>query len=288
MRTVAHMVKGTEKMLLSLARFGYLTAAQVTRLCFATGSRTYVHAGLKSLVDAGFAVALGGRGTHLPYVYTPTGTGYTVASTLLGIPQRRRVRSREEEKKAANQYFLQHTIAVSDVLIAAQLLSHTVPDITLNRLYLERELKRKIYVPHGNAGTSLRDSCLEPDAAVEFLLQRKWREFFHIEVYRTHLREERFKHKIHTYAAYAASIRHQELFQTSALAIAMFCTDDHLTETLKQWTEEVLQEGQQRELGERFFFSSVNPATAKPQEIFLSPVWEHAFSTDKTPLLVLE
>jgi hypothetical protein len=130
--------------------------------------------------------------------------------------------------------------------------------------------------------------CLEPDAAIDVSLYGKWREFFHIEVYRTHLREERFKHKIHTYAAYAASTRHQELFQTSALAIAIFCTEKQLATTLKQWTEAVVQDRQQPQLGERFFFTSADPATTSPEELYLSPVWEQPFSTTKTPLLILE
>jgi len=291
MRKTVHTPKGAEKMLLALAEFDYLTASQVTRLCYAKGSFTYVQAGLKSLVDAGFANALGSRRMRLPHVYTPTGTGYAFASTAQGIPQARRVRSTEEKKKAANLYFLQHTIAVTDVLIGARLLSRTNPAIVLNRLYLERELKRKIYValpsPIGNGKTDRRNSCLEPEAAVEFSIQGKWREFFHIEVYRSNLREDRFKQKLHIYAAYAVSAIHQELFHTTSLNITVFCSSSHLARKLKRWTEEALQAVRQPELGERFFFTSSDPATTNPEELFLSPVWEQAFSTAKTPLLIL-
>jgi hypothetical protein len=292
MRKAVNTPKGAEKMLLALAEFDYLTASQVTRLCYAKGSLTYVQAGLKSLVESGFANALGSRRMRLPHVYTPTGTGYAFASAAQGIPQARRVRSTEEEKKAANLYFLQHTIAVTDVLIGARLLSRTNPAIVLNRLYLERELKRKIYValpsPIGNGKTDRRNICLEPDAAVEFSIHWKWREFFHIEVYRSNLREDRFKQKLHAYAAYAVSAIHQELFHTTSLNIAVFCSSSHLARKLKRWTEEVLEELQQPELGERFFFSSIDVASASPEEMFLSPVWEQAFGTAKTPLLVLE
>jgi hypothetical protein len=68
----------------------------------------------------------------------------------------------------------------------------------------------------------------------------------------------------------------------------VFCASSQLAATLKHWTEEVLQELQQPELGERFFFSSLDTASASPEEMFLSPLWEQAFSTAKTPLLVLE
>jgi hypothetical protein len=57
---------------------------------------------------------------------------------------------------------------------------------------------------------------------------------------------------------------------------------------LKGWSEQVLTQLGQEHEGERFFFSSVNGATASPEDMFLTPVWEQALSTDKTPLLVLE
>jgi hypothetical protein len=292
MRTPHTATKGTEKILCALGEFDYLTAAQVTRLCYATGSLTYVKATLKSLVDAGLVDSLGGRGTSLPRVYTPTGTGYTVASMTQGQPQAKRVRRTEEATKAQNVYFLQHTIAVTDILIAAKLLSQSVPDITLQRMYLERELKRKIYlelpVVIGNGKTERRTLCLEPDAAVDFVIKDKWQDFFHIEMYRTHLREYRFKQKIAGYAHYAASAIHQELFATPALAIAVFCASPQLAATLKRWTEEVLQAVQQPDLGERFCFTNVDPGAVSPEELYLAPLWEQAFGTTKTPLLVLE
>jgi hypothetical protein len=227
-------------------------------------------------------LALDRQSVTLPHIYTLTGTGYTYAAAL-GAPQERRVRATEEGKKAQNLFFIQHTMAVTDVLISAWLLSQTVPGIMLHRLYLERELKRKIYVEIAD-----RTVCLEPDASVHFFIQRKWQYFIHFGVYRTHLAEWRFKQKIRCYAAYTGSMLHQELFHTPALSIAVFCHDSDLAARLKRWTEEVLQEIQQPELGERFFFTSSNPATASPEELYLSTGWEQAFDTAKTPLLLME
>jgi hypothetical protein len=288
MRDPVQLPKGVQKILHSLAAFDYLTAAQVTRLCYSKGSLTYVKALLKSLVDADLVLSLGGRGVNLPLIYTLSGTGSNFAS-VLGAAKGKRFRQSEEADKGHNPYFLKHTLAVADVLIAARLLSDTVPAIRLPRLYTERELKRKIYVT-----LSDKPVCLEPDAGALFRMTETWHDppetwedFFHIEVYRTHLRQDRFKQKIRIYAAYAASPRHRALFHTPALAIALFCTDDQLAETLKEWTEEVLQEGHQLELGEQFFFTSVDPTSVSPEELFLSPVWEQAFGTAKTPLLML-
>jgi hypothetical protein len=41
-------------------------------------------------------------------------------------------------------------------------------------------------------------------------------------------------------------------------------------------------------LGERFFFCNIDPGTAIPEEMYLSPVWQQAYGDTKTPLLVLE
>jgi hypothetical protein len=273
---------GLQKILSVLGEFEYLTANHITRLLYAPSSHAHVRKQLNSLVAAKLVVPLASKLVMQPRVYTLTGKGYAQLA-MQGMAYSRRVRPREEKVKAHNFMFLKHTTAVADVLIAARLLTKHNPDIVLNRMYLERELKRRIYVT-----LSEKPVCLEPDAAVDFVIHGEWQEFFHIEVYRTHLREERFKQKIHTYAAYAASTIHQELFHTASLNIAVFCASSQLAERLKRWTEEVLQQGQLPQLGERFFFTSSDPATASPEVIFLSPVWEQALSTTKTPLLVLE
>jgi hypothetical protein len=281
---------GSAKILLALARFDYLTAEQVTRLLYAASSLAFVRKKLKSLVAEELIFVLGGRAVNLPVLYTLSGKGRHYVSQL-GTPATKRFRPAEEREKAANAFFLRHTIAVTDVLIAACRLTHTVPEIVLTRMYLERELKRIIYVepvlPIREGKTHQRTLCLEPDAAVDFTIHEEWQDFFHIEVYRSNLREDRFKHKIAGYAAYALSTTHQELFHTPSLAIAVFCATDPMAQSLKRWTEEVLQTLPQPELGEQFFFTSSDPATVSPEELFLSPVWESACSTTKTPLLVL-
>jgi hypothetical protein len=282
---------GSAKILLALARFDYLTAAQATRLLYADSSLAFVRKKLKSLVAQGLVFTVGGRAVNLPLLYTLSGKGRHSVSQLR-TPTAQRFRPAEVREKTANIFFMRHTIVVTDVLIAAKLFARHVPSIVINRIYLERELKRKIYVgipiSLGNGTTMRQNVCLEPDAAVDFIVHGQWQEFFHIEVYRSNLREERFKQKVRTYTAYAASTLHQELFHTPSLAIAVFCATDPMGQSLKRWTEEVLQEVGERDVGEQFFFTSSDPATTSPEALFLSPVWETALSTTKTPLLVLE
>jgi hypothetical protein len=282
-------LKGAEKILGALLEFGYLTVNQITRLLYAPSSQSFVHKQLKYLVAAKYVMPLAHRFVTQPRVYTLTGKGYSALKSL-GVQHQIRVRPVEGKGKAHNFLFLQHTIAVTDVLIAARLLSQTNPDIQLTRMYTERELKRKIYV-------EIPDKvCIEPDASCEFEITvisagkpRTGVDFFHIEVYRTLLPLEwRFKQKIQGYVTYALSGQHATLFQIPALSIAVIAYTDTQQATLKRWTEEALQAIGQPEEGDWFFFASLNPATASPEELFLSPVWEKAFSTAKTPLITPE
>ena len=282
-------LKGAEKILVALSEFGYLTATQITTLLYAPSSHAYVRKQLNALVAAKYVMPLAGRFVTQPRVYTLTGKGYSVLKSL-GVHQQIRIRPTEEKEKAHNFLFLQHTIAVTDVLIAAKLLSQTVPDIQLTRMYTERELKRTIYVEVPEK------ICTEPDASCEFEItvtadgkHHTAVDFFHIEVYRNLPPAEwLFKQKIQGHVTYALSRQHAALFQIPALSLAVIAATDRQIATLKRWTEEALQEMERPEEGNWFFFCSLNTAMASPEEMFLSPVWETAFSTAKTPLIVLE
>jgi hypothetical protein len=81
---------------------------------------------------------------------------------------------------------------------------------------------------------------------------------------------------------------HEAFFHTPALSVAVIAQTEQMAATLKHWTEEVLAEMERQPEGEWFFFCSLDTATASPEEMFLSPCWEQAFGSAKTPLLVLE
>jgi hypothetical protein len=116
-----------------------------------------------------------------------------------------------------------------------------------------------------------------------------WEDFFFIEVYRNLPPTEwRFQQKIQGYVATVDTGQHEALFHTPALSIAVIAQTEQMVATLKRWTEETLVEIGRPEEGERFFFCSLDVASAGPEELYLSPVWESAFGTTKTPLLMLE
>ncbi len=248
---------------------------------------------MKLLVAEGYVLTLGGRAVNLPRIYTLSSTGRYYAS-LLGAARGKRFRPSEEQDKGHNPYFLKHTIAVTDVLIAVRLLADSVPAIHLSRMYTERELRRRIYVT-----LSAKPVCLEPDASLLFRITETWHnppetweDFFHLEVYRNLPPVEwRFKQKVQGYVATVDTGQQQALFHTPAFSVAIMTASEseQMAATLKRWTEEVLEAMGRAEEGGQFFFRSIaDTATASPEELFLDPVWETAFSTTKTPLLVLE
>jgi hypothetical protein len=87
---------------------------------------------------------------------------------------------------------------------------------------------------------------------------------------------------------YRQTGQHQALFHTSALSIAVFAQTKEMAQTLKEWTEEALTKLAQPAEGQRFFFNTIaDPTSATPTEMFLAPIWQQAFGTATTPLLVL-
>jgi Replication-relaxation len=190
----------SEKILFALLEFDYLTAQQLTTLLYSPGSLTYVRAKLRALVAAKLVFALAGRSVGLPLVFTPTAKARASASNFRGTTQRKRFRPSEEREKADNLFFIKHTLAIRDVLIAARLLANTTPGVVLNRIYHERDLRRKIYVEipikTSQGKQSKQTICLEPDASCDFIVQQTWRDFFHIEVYRYLPDETLWKQKV--------------------------------------------------------------------------------------------
>jgi hypothetical protein len=235
----------------------------------------------------------------MPLIYTLSGVGRSFA-TAMGTSPRKRFRPSEEQDKSHNPYFLKHTRAVTDVLIAAQCLYQTHPAITLSRMITERELKRKISVElpglTDDGRSRLQTITIEPDAGLHFLITetwhtelQTWEDFFFIELYRNLPPAEwRFKQKIKAYVYYALNGWHERFFQTPVLSIVVIAATEQMEATLKRWTEEALTEIGRPEEGDWFFFCNLDTATASPEDMFLSPAWEQAFGTAKTPLLVLE
>jgi Replication-relaxation len=294
----------SHQLLVALAAFDYLTPSQAARLLQKETSLTYIRETFRSLAAEKLVLSLEGRSVTMPRVYTLTAKGREYASVLWKPTTGRRFRPSDERDKIRNPYFLRHTLAITDVLIAARLLAKSTPGITLARMYTERALQRRISVAipeqRANGGKpEFRQICLEPDAGLLFRITESWHtppetweDFFFLEVYRNLPPQEwRFKQKVQGFIAAVDTGQQQALFQTPALSIAVITVaeSEQMAVTLKRWTEEALREIGRGEEGMRFFFRNLAAtASASPEELYLMPVWEQAFSTAKTPLLALE
>jgi hypothetical protein len=135
-----------QKILIELSLVDYATRDQLARLLNMERSRTYIRETLSNHAAARLVLCLEGSAKSLPHIYTLTRKGREYTNRLLGTPADKRFRPSEERDKARNEYFIKHTLAVTDVLIAARLLAQTTPEIRLTRMYIERALRRKIYV----------------------------------------------------------------------------------------------------------------------------------------------
>src|SRR5512142_366330 len=122
----------------AVGRFHYLTAAQVSRLVFpgCHDEDRYARRRLARLVDAGLLLRLTplpvSRRGSMPHVFTLAKAG----RQLLG--ESTYFRPQEEREKTRNLFFIVHTLATIDVLIAAELLCRTSP-VSMPRLLMERE-----------------------------------------------------------------------------------------------------------------------------------------------------
>ena len=98
-------------------RYGYLTARQVQRLRYRSGTMSYVQMKLKLLCDGGFLARFypprAGRAGSSPAVYRLAARGRRLL-TLTGLSTPRRSRPGADETRSF--LFLTHTLAVIDVL----------------------------------------------------------------------------------------------------------------------------------------------------------------------------
>ncbi len=124
----------------------YLTAGQLSRLLYmGRDADRYSQRRLKRLVDAGYALRLRAlpspRVGSAPHVFTLANRGRRVlseAGVSLASPY---VRPSEVHAAAENVWFMEHTLAAIDVLVAALALCRQTT-IRCPRLLTERQLKR--------------------------------------------------------------------------------------------------------------------------------------------------
>jgi hypothetical protein len=272
-----------------MARFHYLTAAQVNRLVFpkSRDEFRYARRRLALLVDDGLLLrlkplSLPRRGAA-PHVFTVTKAG----QQLLGVKQSY-FRPREEQQKARNLPFIYHTLATIDVLIAAELLCRTAPvAVSMPRLLTERELKAnplRVDLTSGD-GKQTRSVAVIPDAWFELSVSSKKPIAIAVELDRGSEDQKRWREKVEALAAWARG-PYREAFGNETLTIAVVTPEEVRRDTLRTWTAQELARIDQSVLGQIFLFTSADPVATSPQTFFFGRCWYEPTATEPVSLLI--
>lgn len=270
-------------------RYPYLTAVQVTRLCgYSARSLTYVQTKLKALSVPGYLLARRAGNERVagsaPLLYALHRKGRAYLAQL-GIAVQAPIKP--TELTTLKTMHLAHTKELNDVLIAAELLTRTVPQITLAQLIHERALKRqpfRVALPDGTTQPVIPDAWL--DLQVGTHTQRR-RFPLAVELDRGTTEERTWRRKVAGLLRWARG-PYQERFQTRSLTVAVVATvGTRRHDELRRWTEKELTAQQAAGEGDLFRFTSCQPERINPAELFLQPVWRTPFSDRAHALVAL-
>jgi hypothetical protein len=285
--------KADETILRAMARYHYLTAAQVSRLLYPRLSDENRHAQrrLKELADAGYLLRLRALPTPLygqaPHVFTLGRRGRQYLAAL-GVPLRPYFGPSEEARAAENNPLMTHRLATIDVLIAAERLCHDHP-VTCPQMLTERELKQapvRVEVPAGPrapAGATRRVAVI-PDAWFQLSVAGQPPISIALELDRGTEDQMVWRQKVAALALWAVG-PYRDAFATDNLTIAVVCPDASRRDALARWTIQELQGRSFGDLADIFLFTSESPVLTSPAVFFFGQRWYLPHQVDPVPLL---
>jgi len=279
-----------EKLLLAVHRFHYLTLSQLIRYLGyserSKGSANWLGGFLKALVEGNYLVAqnlprVSSYGRN-PLIYSLSTKGVNHIQAL-GYGVLTKLTPAEQERSFL---FLEHTLRLNDVLIAAYLLEKQMPGITLAEVRHERVLKHhptRVQVD----GKSV---AVIPDAWLDFRLAPPFSRGSEqvaicLELDRATEDVWKVRTKIRNYVAFAGG-SYQAAFGTSALTIAFVATSggDRRVQQIKTWTREELSKLNALSFADLFLFTALDEGAVDGPALFIAPVF-HSLSSSGVPLL---
>lgn len=275
-----------QALLIALGRYFYLTAKQATRLLYAEASLTRVQTLCKELADDGFVERLflprpspHGRA---PTVYALGRLGRAHLAALgIDVP----VRLRPAEERAHSYLFLDHTLAVNDVLIAAELLARRVPQIAIAKMLHERTLRQTpvtVTTAGGRPTTVIPDGWLDLRVAFPDGIDRYCIAF---EIDRGTTEQRAFRRKIRNLVAYADG-PYEDAFGTDLLTIAIVATPgEGRADELLGWIAAELASLHREDVADLFLVTAADAATVDPALFYCSPVWRQYDREAQAPLI---
>lgn len=284
--------RANEAILTALARFHFLTAAQVSRLLHPNSNDEdrWSQRRLKELAEAGYAIrlrALPPRETGQPphvFILGQKGRKYVKA---MGIPVESYFRPSEEAKAALNSPFMVHTLEAIDVLISAACLCRD-HHVTSPRMLAERELKRgalRVEIPANpkHPLDAKRTATVIPDGWFQLQVQDGPPISIALELDRGTEVQRAWRQKVAGLSMWAMG-PYQEAFETDNLTIAVVCPDKKRRDELASWTLAELSE-RNLKLADIFLFTAEKPVGVTPAAFYFGRCWRSAASEELLSLL---
>jgi len=244
----------------------------------------------KQLVDTEYLLSLPVpvvRG-KAPLVYTLARKGLNYLKDA-GFDVREYFRPNKEQEKS--YLFLQHTLALNDVLIAAAYVARFTSDYSLSSFTHERVLKRtpyKVTIWHGEKQEAV---TVIPDAFLLFAKHlkngRKQNIPILLELDRNTIEQRHFRRNLRARIEFIKQEGYKTLLGTNTVtfAYAIAVGSAKRREELRSWArKEFAATSEQRWLSNLFLFADLPPAL-EPHKLFLAPCWFTPFGD--TPLSLL-
>jgi hypothetical protein len=272
--------------LLSVERFHYLTASQVSRLLYPNSHdhHRYARRRLAWLAAHHYLLRLSGLPTpwsgSAPHVFTLGREGRVVLAATQTY-----FRPAEEQDKVRNAWFMTHTLATIDVLIAAELLGRSHP-VAMPRLLTERQLRGnplRVRVPAGGDGQA-RSVAVIPDAWFELSVAGRKPVGIAVELDQATEYQQRWRGKVAALSAWATG-PYRHAFANPSLTIAVVTPEADRRDRLRDWTAQELARIGQPELAEIFLFTDASPVATPPEAFFFGRVWYEPATHDPVSLL---
>lgn len=283
------LLRGSTTTPVGLYHLHMVTAEQLCRLHYKAGSINKVKARLKDLTDHGFlqSDAQSTKKGNGPYYYMLSQQGMRYLEDV-GCDTSETFRASREGDKHA--FFVEHTLELNDVLIAATLLKAAAPTYWLDSFIHERTLKRRPYKAVWRTEAQQQTFTVIPDAFLDFRSAlpdgRQRRMPLLLEHDRGTEEQQHFRRRIRAYIVLLKSSAYQQLFgvRTVTVAFTTFTGVPRLKQMIEWTRAELAVTNEPKTLGMTFSFTTLDQPL-EPQQIWLSPRWFTPY--DNSPLSLL-
>lgn len=257
-------------LMMTLARFGYLSAEQLTALLYSPSSLGFVREHLKELFHAEYV--------KRKFIANPVPYGSPLAIHVLDSKGGKHTDSAPPDTDVGIT-FLEHTLAANQLIVLSRLLKREDPASELVAYQTERELKR------------MAGSAVIPDGWVH--ISRLWpgkatsnQHYIGWELDRGTIQQRAFRKKLRALVSWVED-DYARQFGVTGLTIA-FVVESGPPRRLEQiirWTEEELENSPLGHYSSLFLFARFDPAAVTPTRTFHEPIWRVPFGDQVVPLL---